>query len=84
MMYVSAACCVAIVIMSASEFCVGQSGITFSQVGGQHEVRYVSGTTVYIEKLLKDRWVGSYWGAEDSLSQTNQGWDNDAFEIRIN
>lgn len=83
MMYVSAACCVAIIITSTSEFCVGQSGITFSQVGGQHEVRYVSGTTVYIEKLLKDRWVGSYWGAEDSVDQTNQGWDNDAFEIRI-
>jgi hypothetical protein len=47
------------VITSASEFCVGPSSIAFGLVAGQHEVRYASDTTAYIEKLLKDRWVGS-------------------------
>jgi hypothetical protein len=79
MMYVSVACCVAVILTSASEFCVGQSGITFSEVAGQHEVRYVSGTTVYIEKLLKHRWVGSFWGVEGNIRQINPGLEQRRF-----
>jgi alpha-galactosidase len=46
-------------------------------------VRYVSGKTVYVETLVKDCFIGRYWGADGRTPVVNESWNNSAFEIRI-
>src|SRR5713226_600920 len=59
-------------------FCADEARVSVNA----HQVRYVSGQTVYVEELLGDRWVDRSWG-RDGETNLDMGWDQDAFEMRI-
>ena len=63
----------------ADGFCQGSSNVNIRG----HEVVYVSGTTVYAEALLGDRWVGRYWNSEGRVDSPSNPWIDEAFEISI-
>ncbi|HPD29947.1 MAG TPA: alpha-galactosidase [Phycisphaerae bacterium] len=48
-----------------------------------HEVRYTSGTTIYVEGLVEDRWVGRYWTPSGRINLPYQRWAEDAFELQV-
>jgi alpha-galactosidase len=48
-----------------------------------HEVRYTSGKTIYVEALVEDRWVGRYWTPSGRINVPYQRWAEDAFELRV-
>lgn len=45
------------------------------------EVRFSSGTTVYVERLVEGRWVSRYLSADGRLPVTREGWVEDAFQL---
>ncbi|NLG26277.1 MAG: hypothetical protein GX557_00060 [Chloroflexi bacterium] len=47
------------------------------------EVRFSSGLTVYIERLVDGRWTGRYWSADGRLPVTREGWADSAFDLTI-
>ena len=50
----------------------------------EHEVRFISGRTVYVEALLEGRWVGRYWTADGRINWLYDRWAEDAFQLEIN
>ena len=62
----------------------GQNPGVFQQeaASGKHEIRYVSGTTVYVESLQGERWVGCGWSAE-GRNDIKELWTSDAFEFSV-
>jgi alpha-galactosidase len=51
---------------------------------GQPEVRYISDQAVYVEGLVKGRWVGRYWSADGRINVPHEVWADDAFQLAIN
>ena len=48
-----------------------------------HEVRYTSGKTIYVEGLVEDRWVGRYWTPSGRINFPYQLWAEDAFQLQV-
>ena len=48
-----------------------------------HEVRYTSGKTIYVEGLVEGRWVGRYWTPTGRINVPTQRWTEDAFELQV-
>lgn len=48
-----------------------------------HEVRYTSGKTIYVEGLVEDRWVGRYWTPTGRINYPYQLWTEDAFSLEF-
>ena len=46
-------------------------------------VRYISGSTVYVEELIDDRWSGRFWGLGESARHSPPLWTSEAFEVRL-
>ena len=61
----------------------GQTEITVSETPEGHDVRYVSGETVYVEGLVKGRWVAHSWDMKGAARGPGQHRDANAFEIEI-
>ena len=57
-----------ILITSAGGHCAGQTDILVSQSPAKHEIRYVSGGTVYDEEFLNGRLIGRSWGTQGTKS----------------
>ena len=53
------------------------------EVSPNHEIRYVSGKTIYVEALQHARWVGRYWSADGRIDPSKFWTGDDAFEIRV-
>ena len=49
-----------------------------------HEVRYTSGNTIYVEGLVDGRWVGRYWTADGRINVPYELYSDDAFAIEAN
>lgn len=49
----------------------------------KHEVRFVSGSTVYLEGLVDGRWTGRYWGSDGRVESPCDRWTEDAFSFEI-
>lgn len=49
-----------------------------------HEVRYTSGNTIYVEGLVDGRWVGRYWTADGRINVPYELYSDDAFAIEVN
>lgn len=49
-----------------------------------HEVRYTSERTVYVEGLVDGRWVGRYWTADGRINVPYELYADDAFAIEVN
>lgn len=49
----------------------------------EHEVRFITGETVYVEALVGGQWVGRHWNC--SGNQDGEGWEDTlpAFEIKV-
>ncbi len=47
------------------------------------EFQHVSGTTVYTEALIEDRWVGRHWSSDGTLKIGYEGFLQNAFIIEI-
>ena len=61
----------------------GQTEITVTETPEGHDVQYVSGRTVYVEGLVKGRWVAHSWDMNGAARGPGQHRDEDAFEIQI-
>ena len=48
-----------------------------------HEVRYTSGNTIYVEGLVDGRWVGRYWTPSGRINTPYQRWAEDAFHLQF-
>jgi len=49
-----------------------------------HDVRYISGNTVYVEGLINGHWVGRYWSAGGRLNVPYELSDgDDAFALQV-
>ncbi len=48
-----------------------------------HEVRYTSGKTIYVEGLVDGRWVGRYWTPSGRINNPYQRGADDAFQIQV-
>ena len=48
-----------------------------------HEVRYTSGNTIYVEGLVDGRWVGRYWTADGRINVPYELYADDAFGIEV-
>ncbi len=67
----------------ARVFCSqGSSGIKV-EVSPKHEIRYISGKTVYVESLRQGRWVDRYWSADGRVDPSKFWTGDNAFEIRV-
>ena len=73
----------------------GSSGFSAGRGGGdaatgigspirQPEARYISDQAVYVEGLVKDRWVRRYWSADGRINMPHEAWTDDAFQLAIN
>ena len=80
---VAIAIVVLILFSSGGGVFAGQSDILVSPLPARHEVRYVSGGAVYDEEFLNGRLMGRSWGTLSTKSALNQGWNDEAFEIRV-
>src|SRR5262249_39765152 len=49
-----------------------------------HDVRYTSGKTIYVEGLVDGRWVGRYWTADGRINVPYELYADDAFGIEVN
>jgi len=49
----------------------------------EHEVRFTSGKTIYLEGLVGSRWVGRFWSANGCINLPYDRWASDAFELII-
>ncbi|MBI2842582.1 MAG: alpha-galactosidase [Armatimonadetes bacterium] len=47
------------------------------------EVRFTSQKTIYVEGMLKDRWVGRYWTTDGRINWPYEYWSEDAFQLEI-
>jgi alpha-galactosidase len=56
--------------------------VTAWQAPDGFSVRYMSGQTVYVEKLRGGRWIGCGWSAAGRTDLETM-WADDAFELRI-
>ena len=61
----------------------GQTEITVSKTPEGRDIRYVSGRTVYVEGLVKGRWVAHYWDMNGAVRAPGEHQDENAFEIQI-
>ena len=48
-----------------------------------HEVRFASGKSIYVETLLEDRWVGRDWSTSGHISFPGTGSTEEAFQLGI-
>ena len=48
------------------------------------EIRFTSGKTIYVEKLVGDRWVSRYWAADGRINYPGEQSTEDAFQVEIN
>src|SRR5207249_2874034 len=48
-----------------------------------HEIRYTSGKTIYVEGLVDSRWVGRYWTPSGRINFPYQRFADDAFELQV-
>lgn len=69
-------------ISETKDHCAGLIDIIVSKTP-EPEIRFISDKTIYVEGLLKGRWVGRYWSANGHISKSAGFWESDAFEIRI-
>lgn len=60
-----------------------ESAGTKFEASPNHEVRYISGATVYVEALQHGRWVGRYWSADGKIDPDKYWAGDDAFKIRV-
>ncbi len=60
----------------------GYTGVAVGQAP-EHEVRYTSGETVYIEALVAGQWVGRQWAADGQIDLGSRSGANPAFELEI-
>lgn len=67
-----------VLAISPKGFSAGEMSVSISA----HQVRYVSGEVVHVEELVGNRWVGRSW-RNDGQIKPNEGWDENAFEVRI-
>ncbi len=51
--------------------------------GEEHEVRFTSGKTIYVEGLVNGQWAGRYWAADGRISFPYWKWLSPAFKIGI-
>ena len=49
----------------------------------EHEVRFISGKTVYVEAMIEGQWLGRCWGADGSVRSRYPQFAEPAFEIEI-
>ena len=49
----------------------------------EHEIRYTSGKTIYVERLVQDQWMGRYWSADGRIPFSYLKWADPAFHIEI-
>lgn len=49
----------------------------------EHEVRYTSGKTIYVEGLVKGQWMGRYWGADGRLNFPYWKYEGPAFDLKV-
>src|SRR6185436_2077291 len=49
----------------------------------EHEIRFTSGKTIYVEGLIEDRWVGRYWTPTGQINYPYQHWADDAFQLQV-
>ena len=62
----------------------GEPNVTFTRAEVptvKAEVRYFTGTSVYVEGMVGDRWVGRTWSTDGQVDP-NKYWESPAFEIR--
>jgi alpha-galactosidase len=48
-----------------------------------HEVRYTSGKTIYVEGLVDGRWVGRYWTPTGRINTPHELRAEDAFQVEF-
>ncbi len=48
-----------------------------------HEIRFVSGRTVYVEGLVNGMWEGRYWSAGGRINVPYELTADDAFWLRL-
>ena len=49
----------------------------------EHEVRFISGKTVYVEALIEGQWLGRCWGTDGNVRPQIPPFAEPAFEIEI-
>ena len=49
----------------------------------EHEVRFTSDRTIYVESLQDGRWAGRYWTADGRIDWSYDRWTDDAFAIQV-
>lgn len=75
--------CAALIIAGSSK----ASGDGFMDIAvrdtPQHEIRFTSGKTIYIEGLVGDQWVSRYWVADGRIPYPYWLFADPAFDIQI-
>jgi alpha-galactosidase len=59
------------------------SSVSITVNPNRREVRYVTGKTVYVEALVKGRFLGRSWSSNSSSAMAANPGEEDAFAIRI-
>ncbi|MBN1348311.1 hypothetical protein JXJ21_02790 [candidate division KSB1 bacterium] len=61
----------------------GHTGV-FSSTIPVPEVRYMSGTVVYVESLIEEKWIGRYWSADSRINLLQESLPAEAFHLKLN
>lgn len=49
----------------------------------EHQIRYTSGNTIYVESLQEGQWCGRYWTADGRINWNYDLWSDAAFGLEI-
>jgi len=69
-------------IVVSRGFCANLTDISIQETP-EHEVRFTSGKTVYVEALVEEQWAGRYWSTDGCIEPQNWQFAEPAFEIEL-
>ena len=61
---------------------LSRTGFAVQEVPNR-QVRYTSGSTIYVESGDGERWLGCYWSADGRINIPHELWADDAFRLEI-